>query len=187
MPGPGHRESFAASWVDASAQEVTHARGGPLEFSTSKWSSRRPYLQCLLRLDQLWEMGIDSKVTACQHETWRICQSQRPNIWPMQTEMRTSTTPMKSWSPGRTLLSTSCRQAITSSKAHALPAARRRPFPVPRNTGGRKLRNEDRDALRGVSAFHSAVQPAPEVRGQLNEQRATYGTPGAVRACGLLC
>ena len=41
-------------------REVTHARGGPLEFSTSKWSSRHPYLQCLLRLDQLWEMGINS-------------------------------------------------------------------------------------------------------------------------------
>ena len=40
-------------------REVTHARGGPLEFSTSKWSSRRPYLQCLLRHDHLWEMGID--------------------------------------------------------------------------------------------------------------------------------
>ena len=41
-------------------REMTYARHGPLEFSTSKWSSRRPYLRCLLWLDQLWEMGIDS-------------------------------------------------------------------------------------------------------------------------------
>ena len=41
-------------------REMTHARHGPLEFSTSNWSSRRPYLRCLLRLDQLWEMGFDS-------------------------------------------------------------------------------------------------------------------------------
>ena len=44
----------------------------------------------------------------------RTFQNQRPSTLPMQTEMRTRTPPMKSWSPGRTLLSTRCRQAMTS-------------------------------------------------------------------------
>ena len=89
----------------------------------------------------------------------------------MQTEIRTSTPPLKSWSPGRTLLSTRCSQAKTSStqsKAHALPAARRRcryhvriklrnllavRSPCLRNIGGCKLRYEDREALRVYRRF----------------------------------
>ena len=33
----------------------------------------------------------------------------------------------------------------------------------------------------------SAVQPAPEVHGQQNDQRAAFATPGAVPGCGLPC
>ena len=46
--------------VDANAQGSDTCPWRPLEFSSSKRSSRRPHLQCLLRLDRLWEMGIDS-------------------------------------------------------------------------------------------------------------------------------
>ena len=115
-----------------------------------KCSSRRPCLQCLLRLDPLWEMGIDSvwsgetalflrgKIIAPQHFApvygSMLCDVAADDslaaldmAWPMQTEIRTSTPPMKSWSPERTL-STRCHLAMTTSnqsKAHALPAARR--------------------------------------------------------------
>ena len=51
------------------------------------------------------DVGADDGLPA---STWRTCQNQRPSPWPMQTEMRTSTPPMKSWSPGRTLLGTRC-------------------------------------------------------------------------------
>ena len=40
--------------------EITHTPDAALEFSTLKWSSRRPYLQCLLRLDEFWEKGVIS-------------------------------------------------------------------------------------------------------------------------------
>ena len=126
-------------------REVTHARGGPLELWEmgigSVWSGETAsffvLFCCEARSSRQSRAQLCTKIcyvmlvqrTGCQHKTWRTCQNQRSSPWPMQTEMRTRTPPMKPWSPGRTLLSTRCRWAMTSSnlsKAHALPAARRR-------------------------------------------------------------
>ena len=189
-------------------------------------SSRRLYLQCLLRLDQLWEMGIVSiwsgetaslfcafvarqhrraqsraqqcpgtcyvmvQMTACQHQTWRTCQNQRPSPWSMHSEMRISTPPMKSWSAGRTLLSTRCHQAMTSSKqSNAHTCHHQHVRLILRNLLAFPF------SCRGISEGASCDTKTVRRCGCIGvsfckctasstDQRAAFATHGASRACG---
>ena len=101
----------------------------------------------------------------------------------------------------RMLLSTRCRQAINRSKAHALPAARRRHHrhvriilrnlltvpSVPRNIGGWKFRYEDREALSVYQRFILQCNQHPKCTASRTISEQCMRHLGAVRACGLPC
>ena len=143
------------------------------------------------------DVGADDSF---QLYTWRASQNRRFSPWPMQKEMGISTPPMKSWSPGRTLLSTRCHWAMSSSqsKAHALPTARhhqhvriilRNFLAVPSPCRGiSEDANCDMKTVRrcgSTSVSFCSATPKCTASRTISEQRSRH--PEAVRACGLFC